>query len=58
MVTRAKSRKQHGSRISAWSKLPIRERERLTEEYVYRVLSDKPTKRIADKIKKLKAKTA
>jgi len=53
MKVKSKATKKHQQKTK-WDALSKQERERLTEEYIYRVLSDKPTKRIAGKIAKLK----
>jgi len=37
-----------------WDKLPKREQKRLLDDYLYRVLSGKPTKRLAERIARLK----
>ena len=47
MVTKTKVK-------TAWDKLSKKEQEKLTDEYMFRVIDGKPTKRIALKIAKLK----
>lgn len=53
MVTKTKVKRKSNHQKSEWDKLPKRE-QRLVEDYIYRVLDDKPTKRLVDKIAKLK----
>ena len=50
MATKTKRTKQK----SDWDKLPKREQKRLMDDYMYRVLSGKPTKKLAEKIARLK----
>ena len=60
MVTKVKARQasrrkiKQGKQKSDWDKLPKRDREELEEEYIYRVLDGKPTKRLVNKIARLK----